>query len=529
MVKIKLFFFISITFLILSCAQISMPTGGDKDITPPSILNISPPNYTKNFNSNEITFTFNEYIQVTNFEQNFFSTPLLKKKPEITIKGKKLILKLKEDLLKNTTYIFYFNNAIKDITEGNILKNFTYTFSTGTYLDSLKLKGKVFDAFSLQTEKNFFVFIYDSLYDSIPYKKIPKYIAPVDEKGNFIFQNLAKGKYKIFALKDENRNFIYDLPNEKIAFYDKAIIAGKDSVINLYSFLENNNNKKQYLKNVKFYTYKTIFVFNKKPEKINISVNKKKWWDDIKISNDTVYILHTSLPPFKEILMFSIKDSINNYIDTIICQPYNIKVEEKKIKLKNNIKNGILPYFSPLILKSNFYLSKINKNGFFLLNNNDTIKISNNLKINKNKIIINYKWKENNKYKLIILPKTIINIAGNTNDTLIYEFSTNSKEDYGTISLKILRTKQSNLLLYLKQINNNVIYKYYFNNDTTININHVSPGEYQIKIIYDKNADKEWTTGNYLKKIQAEKVIIPYNKIKIRANWNQELIWNEKK
>jgi hypothetical protein len=34
-------------------------------------------------------------------------------------------------------------DAIKDFNEGNVIKDFTYTFSTGNYIDSLELHGNV--------------------------------------------------------------------------------------------------------------------------------------------------------------------------------------------------------------------------------------------------------------------------------------------------------------------------------------------------------------------------------------------------
>jgi len=65
------------------------------------------------------------------------------KMPDFKIKGKSIQVKFNEELIPNTTYSVYFGDAIIDITEKNPLSNYIYIFSTGKFVDSLSVFGKV--------------------------------------------------------------------------------------------------------------------------------------------------------------------------------------------------------------------------------------------------------------------------------------------------------------------------------------------------------------------------------------------------
>ena len=73
------FYFI---FILFSCANIVMPTGGEKDIEPPKIQNVIVKN-TKN--STTIQFDFDEYLQFNEWEKNFYISPPVNNKSVISI------------------------------------------------------------------------------------------------------------------------------------------------------------------------------------------------------------------------------------------------------------------------------------------------------------------------------------------------------------------------------------------------------------------------------------------------------------
>src|ERR1017187_10000846 len=175
----KLFWLLAIGYWLLAnqCAQIVTPGGGPKDTKPPHVIKYSPDSAAINFKSKRIVILFNEFIQLNDVQKNLLISPPMKKMPDVKVKGKMLVIDLKDSLKKNTTYTFNFGKSIKDYTEGNTLEDFQYVFSTGTYIDSLQLSGKIKNGFDLKTEKDILVMLYDSLNDSVPYKKLPSYFA----------------------------------------------------------------------------------------------------------------------------------------------------------------------------------------------------------------------------------------------------------------------------------------------------------------------------------------------------------------
>lgn len=211
------------------CANIIPPQGGPRDSLPPVIVKISPLDSTRFFDDNKITIVFDEYIEVDNYLQNMIVSPVPKTMPNVTRKLNELTIKLRDTLEQNTTYTLNFGNSIKDINEGNILKDYTYIFSTGARIDSLQFNGNIVLAETGDVDTTLTVMLHRSGDDSALVKEKPRYIARLDGLGNFHFRHLAPGKYYLYALQDEGGGYRYMNPQKLFAFADSAIIVGGDS------------------------------------------------------------------------------------------------------------------------------------------------------------------------------------------------------------------------------------------------------------------------------------------------------------
>lgn len=214
---------LGLSLLSYGCANLGSPTGGPRDEDPPQLLSTTPIDQTTNFRGNMITLTFNEWIQAQRLNQNLQIAPLTDQPYTYKVKKNVLILEFEESLDTNTTYTLAFGEGIVDITEKNKARNVKLAFSTGDFIDSLRLHGTVRDYKSGEPVESATVMLYDAE-DSLDIRSDkPLYLTQSDSAGHYELTNLKAGTYRAYALKEETANFIYDKSEEQIAFLDSAI------------------------------------------------------------------------------------------------------------------------------------------------------------------------------------------------------------------------------------------------------------------------------------------------------------------
>lgn len=193
------------------------------------VIECVPPNYSTHFESKKIQVTFDEYIVLDNVNQQLIVSPPMEEQPKVKLKKKSLLIEFEEALKINTTYTFNFGDAIKDLHEGNKLQNYEYVFSTGDVLDSMSVRGKLIYAENLEVpDEPVSIMLYSDLRDSVPLLDIPLYVGRSNDSAVFSVNNLRPDVYKVFALKDGNNNFLFDLPTEEIAFLDTSLIVNAE-------------------------------------------------------------------------------------------------------------------------------------------------------------------------------------------------------------------------------------------------------------------------------------------------------------
>lgn len=528
--KLKGFIYLIIALLIYSCAQVVPLTGGDKDETPPKELKSTPENKSINFNSKTITIEFDEFIRLENLLQQLIVSPVMEKKPEISVKGKKLVIQLKEELLPNTTYSINFGNAIIDITENNPIPNYKYVFSTGIYIDSLSFSGSVVNAFELKTVEKIYVMLYDQFEDSLPMLKIPRYVAITDKEGVFSVTNIAKGTYKVFALYDINFNYKYDLPNEKIAFINEPVLI--DSSLNhqhLFLFEEKQDN--QYVKKVEHKAFaKVVFYLNQPSENITISTNSKekiRWYiEERNSTNDTITHWLLNVGDIKEVEYYISEGKKHLDTTTITFIPAT-KFKDTTLSLQTNI-TASFDLQKKLKIVTPRPISVFDASNVVLLEDSVPVDVLlEESSTTPRTYLLNYSFKENTKYVFQLPSGVFQDVLGLKNDTLISSFITKSESDYGKILLKLTTNFQTPYILQLFK-GSTLINERFLTSSSTITYDFLSPGDYQIHLIVDENNNKKWDTGDYIKKKQPEKMIHYQKPIKIRPNWDNEIIWNVK-
>lgn len=209
------------------CANASSPQGGPKDSLPPVIMSASPDFYTTDFDSKTVYIEFDEYVKLQDQSKEFFVSPMMDKKPVLSIKGRGVQVEFKDTLQPNTTYSLNFGNSLRDNNEGNPLNGLRYVFSTGSEIDSMLMSGYTINAYTQDSVSRTLLFFFDPavdslVQDSVMFKSKPLAIARAENNGIFIAQNLKPMDYRVYALEDTNGNFLYEAGIDRIGFLDST-------------------------------------------------------------------------------------------------------------------------------------------------------------------------------------------------------------------------------------------------------------------------------------------------------------------
>jgi len=224
----RLFLISLLVVLLLNCAKISSPSGGQRDKKPPVVVKSNPLNGARNFRGKKIEIEFNEYVVLDNINDKFMVSPPMKKKPRVFIRGKNVDIEFDDKLKDSTTYTFYFQDAIRDLNEGNILQNYQFVLSTGQVIDSLSVTGNIYNASDLEVPDKTIAIMYRELADSAVEKHLPEYISRLDPTGYFRINNIRPGTYRLFGLADGDNSKNYNLPDEAFAFMDSIIVINSE-------------------------------------------------------------------------------------------------------------------------------------------------------------------------------------------------------------------------------------------------------------------------------------------------------------
>ncbi len=211
------------------CASIGTPSGGPRDTLPPVVLGMMPELFTTQFQDDKIYITFNEYVQLKDQQKELYTSPQMKKKPRLTLRGKTLVVELVKDSLDaNTTYAVEFGATVSDNNEGNPLHGLRYVFSTGDSIDSMIMSGYTEDTQKGDSLGRSFIYFFEAdsiekpdTYDSTMFKYKPSKIARSQKNGIFIAQNLKPVNYRVYAFWDKNDNMSYEPSIDKVGFLDE--------------------------------------------------------------------------------------------------------------------------------------------------------------------------------------------------------------------------------------------------------------------------------------------------------------------
>lgn len=537
--------------VLVSCATIVAPTGGPKDIAPPVIVSSQPQNFSTNFKGNKVIITFDEYVAIKDIEKQLIVSPPLANQPDIKVKGKSLVFHTKDTLRNNTTYNIFFGDAVADITENNKYPNLNFAFSTGPVIDSLSLAGQVTDAFTRLPVKEALVMLYTDFTDSVPKTRLPLYVTRTAVDGSFKLNSLARGKYRVIALKDANNDYMYNLPNEMVAFSNDSV----ESMLMSTSSGTDSTKKLNYVNS----TDKVALTMFPEPDSIQrilksgmVSAHKMVLIFRFPVSDFAMNPIVTPDTAWSINEWNRTQDTLQSWLihqpDTLkmIVSEYRMKTDtlafsttlKSTVKQKPNAtpKLGIghtaqgsqLAFNKPLVVIFENPLQLFDTTALKLISTlkQDTVSlISTFTDAIKRHLNVQLPGNMSGEYKLLIPKGTFTDIYGITHDSLAINFNMIPREELGTFVVKLTTFSPTPLIMQLLSEKGDILDEQIIIKSNIVNFGYRRPGKYRLRAIYDANANHKWDTGVFLKKQQPETILIHPKVFEVRANWEMEEEW----
>lgn len=563
------------------CARVVSPTGGPKDTLAPVVLRSLPEQFSRNVTEKKLEIAFNEYVTLKDLQKQLFVSPPLEELPEVKERGRKLEILFKKPLAANTTYSLNFVNSIVDVNENNPLRNYSYIFSTGSRLDTMRINGTVYDARTMLPVEDAYVFMYENDSLETPLKHKPDVIAKTDKKGIFIANNMKHKDYKVIAIKDANRNLLFDPSFDQIAFEKKLFgpvnISArpdtlKDSIwraqlppqIKLKLFSEGK--QQQFIKG-KARSEKFAFsiYFNSPyPEIKKIDFGDVLTMDDLLVERDSdhdtiTYWLKDATRRIPDTLIanytYMKSDSTGKLVETVekvswelpLAKQNRQTAKEKKREEKNLKEQKIrIPKFNPnfeapdgsvnsdggLLMKFSTPLIALDTAKFKLIHIDDndrretvpvTIKpLGNSLTTFE----VKAKWIEDSHYEMLADSNIVKSIQHYYNDSVKYKFTTSNSGKFGTFNITFKKVKEQ-LIVQILDSRYKLVRQKLIHADGVLKFPYIKADSYYIRIIEDRNKNEKWDTGNYLQQLEPERVMYLHKekekKFQLRTGWENEI------
>jgi uncharacterized protein (DUF2141 family) len=542
---------------LLGCARQTSPTGGPKDTIPPILVQSNPRDGQVKFNSQQIDLSFNETVILNNPKDQIIINPDIRKEYDIDVKKNHVVIKLKAELLDSTTYAFNFREAIQDITEKNSAPELKLAFSTGTYIDSLSFSGTVYDPLTSKEAKDLTVALYQQDTFNI-FEHTPVYFSKSNEKGIYKIANLKPGNYRIYAFDDKNKNLIVDSKSELYGFLSdtKPLSKNLTSIAIPVLRLDARPLKLTAARPTgTFYNIKTSK--NLKSYQLS-SPETSTLYSSFGEDNANIRIYNTLVDKDSIAIHFHAQDSINNSIDTTLFLKFSDRVLRPEaftttasafqVSANKGTLSGKLQFTKPIL--------DINYDSIFFRIDSLTIvpiepsdlkidTVHNSIDIQKtfNKTLLDKKpapaqasppasgdrleakkkaiRAKSEANQLYIAAATFISIERDSSAKITQTIEPSTLETTGVILVQI-QTNEPNYIIQLLTKDNTLVRQKM--NTAATSFEDLPPGDYQLRLVIDRDQNQHWTPGNYLQNQEPEPIVFYKNEkktltINLKANW----------
>jgi hypothetical protein len=531
--------FLIFAFLLWTCANVSSPTGGPKDETPPKLLSSIPKQGQTNYPGKGVTLEFDEFLKLKNPKEEIIITPDVKDAKFIAKKNLFLI-EFPEKLADSTTYSIAFREAIQDLNEGNPAEDLHLAFSTGSIIDSLKIEGTVNQLKLGAPAEKYTVAVYtQDTFDIFKHK--PIYFTRTNKEGNFSITNLKSGKYFIYTWDDKNKNLSLQSQSEKFGFLpDTLNLAANIDSLEIQALALDSRpitvtgirslghfTKVRLNKNVVNYTLKSLDANDKK---INHSFSGSQAEIDIfpnkPVGDSTLITLSArdSLDQTKDSTFYLKQTTAKSLKEKIKLAPGKIEVQEETQKMIGQLK---LSELIKAIRPDSIYVQLDSiRTVPFVKEEISYDTVFRTIKLNKTFLKSDsINWKQ---AKLIFGGGAFTSIYGDSSKQTPASIALLKTEEMAVLIIESKAVKP-NTILEIVNDKLEVIASLPHNKITTFK--NLPIGTLMLRAISDSNKNGKWDNGNPNKKTLPEKILYYLNRekkkqIPLRANWEVPIMWN---
>ncbi|MDR9375111.1 MAG: Ig-like domain-containing protein [Schleiferiaceae bacterium] len=518
--------------VVSSCATQSAPSGGPRDSLPPELDTAFPANGKVNFQGASIRLRFNEYLKLQGASQQIRISPPLKNGLTVESRGREINLSWEDSLKPKTTYIISFGQSLKDLTEGNVNDSLRYVFSTGPYLDSLALQGRVEDAYSGAPVGDILVGLYrlaappDSgpaaPRDSMLYKKLPNYYALSDKEGRFALRYLRPGRYRLVAYQDPDGDFkLRGWP--LMAFWADTIALQPGREMPSFTLRASTPRPPQ-----KLYSARAVAVgrwqlaFARPTDSLHIRpvppVAPDAGFLERPGNKDTLFYWYRGS---RDSLGLRLTDSsrAGAPLDTLI---YLRPRRGDPPQLKLNITPPQTAAGDTLRLESNLPLLTVDSSRARRLGRDTTTVRWRPQPGHRRRFWLRAHKRD---HQLVLDPGAVQAWYGRENDSLGQKIEVLPQEELGSLRLKVIADSCCHYLLQLVDADDELLTTQKFRGQTILRRENLPAGKLKAYLVQDQNQDGYWTPGFYWQNRLPEPRLAYPEALEIRANWEQSFEW----
>ncbi len=545
--QLVIFLSLFIAFLFVDCANQLPPGGGDVDKTPPTIIEVFPEDGTTNFSDDYFELGFSEYVEKRSVKEAIFISPAIEGELELDWSGKYVRVYFPGNLKQNVTYVVTIGTDVADYNNRNQMSQpFSFVFSTGAEIDRRKISGKVFD--DKPQGVMIFGYLLKNEEDSLLSRK-PDYISQSSASGNFELAGLAAGTYRVFSVRDEFRDLLYQPDQDEIGIpYRDVVLSDSDTLFSGLDFYltKIDTTKPRMLSASMTDRHHILANFSEELDHNNLKAYNFYLFDSTENKRYQIKYAYKGNTKAAEIVLvpnelLSMQNSLYLIADTIKDKNGNIFLNDiSSLTVSDRVDTAKTELFKAEPLNGSNEVDYLNSKFTFVFNDAfDAVKAKDGITFTdtlKRKIPFSLDFTDDASFVITPINKLemskdylikidlskFADIAGNRFDSVFtYKIKTITGLEFTGVTGRLINYDQTkNIKLELKNIEKKELtHSTPIDKSGQFNFERILPGKYTMIGYYDDDSSGTYSKGNIFPFQKSEEFNVYPDTLNLRARW----------